>query len=151
MPPYNNVNPCDLDVDQYDQSYNTQLQENQLDVDIREFYLIDRILCYENSRYYSIVYGIMEAQRWFIEFLPIKYQEIISKYMIVTDPQLKVLSYNELRCRHKELDKLNSEYEYLVHKLTDDIIENLSNTVLSNYDLENMSVYSLIELRTSLC
>ena len=146
MPPYNDINPCDLDDDQYDQHY----QQSQLDEDIHKFFLVDKILCFENSRYYSIVYGIMEIQRWFIDLLPVKYQQIVSRYMIITDPKLKSLSYDQLRSRHNELDKLNDEYEYLADKLKDDIIESLSSIAMANYDLEDMSVYNLIEIRQSL-
>jgi hypothetical protein len=138
----------DTDSNQYVNPNEQNLLESRLDVRIHEFKLIDRTLCYENSRYYLLIYGLMEVQKWLLELLPTKYQNILSKYVIVTDSKLKSYSYSELKARRSQIDGLNDLYEQMADNLKADIIDELSNYTTNN--LADMSVYDLIDLRSHL-
>lgn len=162
MAPYSDIDVYHQKFDQFDQygqyydTGNNQYvnpnehvrYENRLDERIHEFKLIDRTLCYENSRYYLLVYGLMEVQIWLLELLPIRYQNILSKYVIVTDSKLKSYNYSELKARRSQIDELNDLYEQMTYNLKADIIDELSNYTTNN--LDDMSIYDLIDFRSHL-
>lgn len=122
---------------------------------IREFKIIDNILFCENGILfnYSIIYGIMEIQKWLIEKLPNKYHQIMKKYMLITNSNLVDCTYNEIKLRRNMLDKLNNDYICLVDKLKVEIINYIVNNTefqelfsSKSTNIYNLSIYDLIKI-----